>query len=368
MGARAALVSGDFLVATERVSIIRTRMPSAAFSSARRAAQTLLNGACFAAAFIASAACIGWCLPFPAVPAIGPKYRYLAENAARFDTLFIGSSRVFHQIDPQQFDAEVAALGGRTQSANLAYDSVWPPESFYFLRRLLALRPPHLRWVFIELMQLNVNLETRNDQTLRTAYWHDWRHTWIAWREVFASPRSPAEKWRLAAEHAVIFIRWNANLGRGAEALRATVLPGKPEHPEHWLDRAGFLPENDRHITDEELPQYLQTVARLRTELPPHPASALYFSALEDLTAEVRRAGAQPVFLLTPSLSAAENFTGLPAGVPVLAFNDPGKYPTLYEPERHYDTWHLNEKGAAEFTGLLAHRFVEHLHRPPPSR
>ena len=343
-------------------------MPSARFSPSRRAVQALLNGACFAAALVLSAGGVGRGLPFPKVPAIFPKYQYFAENTARFDTLFIGSSRVFHQIDPQQFDAEVAALGGRTLSVNLAYDSVWPPENFYFLRRLLALRPPRLRWVFIELMQINVNLETRNDRTLRTAYWHDWRHTWIAWREIFASPRNPAEKWRLAAEHAVIFVRWNANLGRGAEALRDTVLPGRPMRPEPWLDRAGFLPENDRRITNEELPQYLETIARLRKSLPPRPASALYFSALEGLVAEVRRAGAQPVFLLTPSLDAAENFTGLPAGVPVLAFNDPGKYPALYEPDRHYDTWHLNGKGAAEFTGLLAHRFVEHLHRPPSSR
>ena len=334
------------------------------FPTLRRLAGGLLTGACFAAAFVASAGLIGWWLPFPPVPAIAAKYRYLAENTARFDTLFVGSSRVFHQIDPQQFDAEVAALGGRTQSVNLAYDSLWPPESFYFLRRLLALRPPRLRWVFIELMQINVALETRNEQTLRTAYWHDWRHTGIAWRSIFASWRSPAGKWRLAAEHAVIFVRWNANLGRGSEALRDTVLPAKPKRAPSWLDRAGFLPENDRRITDEELPQYLQTVARLRGSLPPRPASALYFSALEGLVAEVRRAGAQPVFLLTPSLDADENLTGLPAGVPVLAFNDPGKYPTLYEPDRHYDTWHLNEKGAAEFTSLLARRFVEHLRQP----
>ena len=334
------------------------------FPTLRRVAGGLLTGACFAAAFVASACLIGWCLPFPPVPSIAPKYRFLAENKARFDTIFVGSSRVYHQIDPQQFDAEVAALGGRTQSVNLAYAGLWPPESFYFLRRLLALRPPRLRWVFIEIMPIDVSLETRNEETLRTAYWHDARHTWLVWREIFRSARSPVEKWRLAAQHAIICGRCGVNLGRGSEALRERLLPGKARRPEAWLGRAGFQPENDRRIADAELPQYLQTVAELRAALSSYPASAHYFSALEGLVAEVRRAGAQPVFLLTPSLNPGENLTGLPAGVPFLAFNDPGKYPTLYEPDRHYDSWHLNEKGAAEFTSLLARRFVEHLRQP----
>ena len=334
------------------------------FPTFRRISGGLLTGACFAAAFVASACLIGGCLPFPPVPSIAAKYRFLAENKARFDTIFVGSSRIYHQIDPQQFDAEVAALGGRTQSANLAYAGMWPPESLYFLRRLLALRPPRLRWVFIEVMPINVNLETRNEETVRTAYWHDWRHTLLAWREIFHSARSSREKWRLAARHAAIWGRWGMNLGRGSEALRERSLPGKPRRPEQWLGRAGFFPEDDGRITDAELPKYLQTVAQIRDTRSSSPASAHFFSALAEVVAEVRRAGAQPVFLLTPSLDAGENLTGLPAGVPVLAFTDPAQYPALYEPDRHYDTWHLNEKGAAEFTSLLARLFVEPL-RPP---
>ena len=330
------------------------------FPRPRRVANGLLNGACFAVAFAVSAFLVGRCLPFPRVPKIFPKYRYFAENRGRFDTLFIGSSRVYHQIDPQQFDAEVAALGGRTQSVNLAYDSVWPPESWYFLRRLLALRPPRLRWVFIELMAVNVSLEARNDRTLRTAYWHDWRHTVIAWRDIFASRRGRAEKWRAAGEHAVIFLRWTVNFGRGAEAL----LPRKAERPEPWRERGGFLPENDRQISPADLPSYLETVGRLGRGVPPQPADALYREALGELVAEVRRAGAQPVFVITPTLSEREHFTGLPEGVPVFSFADPAQYPGLYAPDHRYDAWHLNEKGAAELTSLLARLFAEHLRRP----
>lgn len=317
----------------------------------------LLNGMCFVAGFLVATVLIGSLMPFPAVPEVGPKYRLLKEHRADVDTIFVGSSRIYHQIDPQQFDTEVAALGGSARSLNLAYDSLWPPESFYFTRCLLALRPPKLRWVFIELMALHPEIEARNDRTMRTAYWHDWRHTRIVWRSIFGSSESWAEKLRLATGHAAIFLRWNVNFGRGSEILPTI----KQERPAKWINRAGFLPENDRSISGDDLPRFLGTVAQLRASLPFHPVSPVYREALDDLVAEVRRAGAQPVFVLTPSLDWHENMTGLPAGIPIFSFNDPGKYPTLYEADRHYDAWHLNEKGAAEFTSLLARRFAEYL-------
>ncbi len=319
--------------------------------------RALRNGVIFTAALIGSAQLIGHLLPFPPVPSVATKYRYLAENRQRFDTLFIGSSRVFHQIDPKQFDAEVAALGGHTQSVNLAYDRIWPPETFYFLRRLLALRPPKLRYVFIELMPMDVNLDSRNDQTLRTAYWHDFPHTLLAWREILTAPRRPQWKWQTASQHAAIFLRWNMCLGRGAELLGARLSPKRSGRSPHWLKRTGFLPLNDKQIPAAELPGYLARVANLRRELPSNPVSPHFYEALNSVAAEVRGAGAEPIFLMTPSLGG-ENFTGLPAGVPVLAYNDPAKHPSLYEPDRRYDTWHLNEKGAAELTSLLARDFA----------
>ena len=331
----------------------------------RRFARGLGSGACFAAAFAASVFLTGREKSFPKVPAVFAKRQYFAENADRFDTIFIGSSRVFYQVDPQQFDTEVAALGGHAQSVNLACSGMWPPESFYFLRQILALHPARLRWVFIEIMPVNASLETRNDQTLRTAYWHDWRHTRMACEEIMAPPRAPVEKARLLIEHAAILARWNLHLGTWAAALRERVLPEKPERPPSWIGRLGFQPQTGRQIPAADLPAYLRDLEHLRRHPPPTPASALYTTALRDLADAVRRAGAEPVFILTPTLYASDVIIGLPDGVPVFSFSDPVQYPALYAPEHHYDSWHLNEKGAAEFTSLLALRFAEHLRGAP---
>ena len=83
------------------------------------------------------------------------------------------------------------------------------------------------------------------------------------------------------------------------------------------------------------------------------------------LIAEVRAAGAQPIFVLSPTVLGREFFAPPPTGAQFIAFNDPQKYPQLYDPEVRYDTWHFNPRGAALFTDLLAERFALLLKGPP---
>ena len=75
---------------------------------------------------------------------------------------------------------------------------------------------------------------------------------------------------------------------------------------------------------------------------------------------DVREAGAEPIFMLPPTVRVEEHLAaGLPPGMTVWEFDDPAQYPRLYLPELHYDPGHLNEAGAHEFTELLAQRLAE---------
>src|SRR6185295_4580036 len=141
------------------------------------------NSVFFLVACAAGCALVGRFAPFPEVPGIFPKWSYFARNRDRIDVLFVGSSRFYHQIIPAQFDAAV----GEGRSFNFGYDGMWPPESFYLLRRLLDLRPARLKWVVIDLMDINTQLDALNVSTLRMAYWHDLRHTALAFRDIVAS-------------------------------------------------------------------------------------------------------------------------------------------------------------------------------------
>jgi hypothetical protein len=334
------------------------------FAARRRASDTsargirILRGWMLGAVFLGAWAGIsfvaGRLLPFPNVPDAGEKFHWFAARKDEFDTIFVGSSRMYYQIVPKQFDADTAAAGARTHSFNLALAGMWPPESFYFLRQILRLRPAHLKWVLIDLIDVNSRTEL---DTRRAVYWRDWMHTVMAVRDVAESPLPFGKKSARLWDHGTLFLKRWANPGSAGECLNEWMIPSHLAAPK-WADANGFEPLVERRLTGARLQRYLGVVASFKAGPPREPARAVYFDACREIAAEVRRAGAEPVFILAPTSGTNENRFELPEGIPVLDFNDPAQYPLLFGADLRYDEWHLNEIGAIAYTRLVAQHFV----------
>jgi len=305
-------------------------------------------------------------MPLPDVPDILPRWRFFAENKDRFDTLFVGSSRFRHQVIPRLFDEQTAAHGLATRSVNLAYSGMWPPENFYFLRQLLAVRPPHLKWVVFEVIDGSPRFDETEAATLRMAYWHDWRHTCMAWGMLREYPGgTTAERCRLALEHVRLFLKESVHFGRGSAWVEKRFAKPKKARIPAWIETLGFDPEPEPGLlTGPALAAYRATMETLKMPRPPSVLRPGLLDALRAVQAEVRAAGAETIFVLPPTVNPAENISGLPGGMPILLFNDVHADARFYEPELHYDAGHLNEKGAAEFTRVLAQRFAAWQQRP----
>ena len=307
-------------------------------------------------------------LPFPRPPGISQKYLHFAQHRDAYDTIFVGSSRFYHHIIPRQFDAAVAAATGQQlRSFNFGYDAMWPPESYYMLRQILALRPTRLRWVFIDLMDIDQKLNEQYTGTMRMAYWHDWRHTRLAVEEILRSTGPTLGQSRLLADHAALFAKQLLNFGRGAEWFEDRLAWKKKDWapPKDWRETEGYKAGPADPLPADARGDFVQRVSGLKTDPPLAQLSPVLHAAMTDLIAEVRAAGAQPIFVLSPTVLAREFFAPPPTGAQFIAFNDPQKYPQLYDPEVRYDTWHFNPRGAALFTDLLAERFALLLKGPP---
>lgn len=319
----------------------------------------LLIVALFLAALAGTCGLLHSRLPFPPVPDVGARFTYFAAHKDEFDTIFIGSSHLRHGIVPQQFDEETAKQQLATHSFNLAFSGMWPPESYYYLRQVLALHPRKLRWVFIELMDFRGQAEGEM-ATARSVYWHDGTHTAMAWRLVAESPGSAPQKAELFATHTWQFIQNMTNPGRGADWLEARYFPKKKKSDTSWIPRRGFDPEPEGGWAIGAKTQYrkqIEAFQRARQETPMRPGLA---AALQKLAGEVEQAGARPIFIVLPTVRPEEHFAADSVAKfgELLAFDDPSQFPRLYLPELHYDSGHLNETGAREFSALLAERFA----------
>ena len=314
------------------------------------------------AAFALVACLINRSLPLPKVGGIYEKYEHFAARRDQYNVLFIGSSRFYHQIVPERFDSRVAATNGAlVRSFNFGADGMRPPESFYLLRKILALQPPRLRWVVIEMMEMKTVIRRTNARTLRLAYWHDWQHTRLAWQDIARATWAPSEKCALLVEHGMHFARQSTNLGRGVEWAEKYLSRKRESTKKKTIDLEGFDPLPHREMSADDLAEYEIAVLDLRRGFKPCHLDPLLRKALSELIAEIRAAAAEPIFVITPTLYAYENFAEAPEGATLFAFNSPTLYPELFEPAYRYDSAHLDGNGAFLFTDLLAAHLADAL-------
>lgn len=329
-------------------------------------------------AFVAACLVIRRVFPLPEIPDVHAKLMHFRAHPNDYDTLFLGTSRINFQVIPGKFDQLTQAAGIPTKSFNAGVAGMRPPEDSYFFDQLLAARPKRLRWVFIELIHIRPRINEELRGTMRAQYWHDWPRLWLMWRRI--TYLKPAKKARTLEkiwdelreplaefpEHFGHFVREMSNLGRGEFLARRLLYT-----PADWRltltdylgpDLAGWR----RTGRGEDMPPEVQAkFEKERAERLIEPAAhdlaePVSQGALEAMIAKVERLGATPI-LIVPPMTGKKTFYPRPerAGKTlVLDFNDPARFPELYENRHRLDWDHLNTAGAEVFTRLLAEHWI----------
>jgi hypothetical protein len=340
--------------------------------------RAILNAGIGALAFVLACAGLDALLSAPEIDRVVPNLAFFREHRDDFDTLFIGSSHVHHQIAPAIFDGTMRAAGHPTHALNLGQNGMVPPENFYVLDQILKTKPRNLKWVFIELAELETKPFLGNERTSRLLYWHDWKRTAIVLRaiieaapedgaaallrrsgEILASRPAMSERRNLLFFHSVLFAKNFANVGQRSDLARWVRGLWKDEMRSKDIgpNGDGYTPIN-REMTATEATEDQADLQRAgETEV--RFVSAFTASAYRQLADDVRRSGAVPIFLVTPNVVQTRLGFRPESGVgaTVMSFNNARDYPALYRKEMRVDPDHLNAAGAEYFTKLLAEDF-----------
>ena len=336
-----------------------------------RSLRHALHLVCFTAGFVALGLLAGFLLPEPDIATISPKLAHLRSRGVEYDTIFLGSSRIYHQVDPEQFDALLAKAGIRARSFNLGADELHPPEDACVLERALAERHAPLRWVLLEAGGIDFEMDADFRQTLRARHWHDVpRMRLLLERYVRGDGSYGKQGWRRRGEllsefpplldHLRLFAARTFGHGNGAH-LANSALAGFTQT--YTLDRSsgartdGFAAEPPGAMPARLLRKYLSELAQRRRRPARHtfgdPASQ---HLLQHMRRLVAYHGGELILIVPPTMGG-EVFTPDPAFGPVprvLDFSSPEKYPELFDPAFRHDLDHLNPIGAARFTALIA--------------
>ena len=366
----------------EPVSKVHAEPPAPHKLSGRETViRALTNTAIGAVAFLITCAGLRVVLPFPEIDGgVSQKFRFFAAHKDEFDTLFIGSSRVYFQISPAIFDRVTRESGMPTHSFNFGVGGMYLPETSYLLEQILNLKPRNLRWVFIEYDELQTKWSPANQTSRRALYWADWKRVSLLLRKLtdagtdpvwLPSPaklrdivlRQKGEKntRTLLTFYAGQFEKNYTNVARAADVLQYFLDRDTKGRRARYLGVAsdGYVTRPNR-ISPNQVAAYERGLAAAMAQTDTHPLSPYAVEAYGQCAQEVRETGATPIFLITPSttqINVATESTGL-TGV-VMAFNNPRTYPGLYRSSARRDGQHLTKSGAEEFTRIVAANFVE---------
>src|SRR3954451_7292634 len=102
------------------------------------------------AALLVTSAIVHALLP-PMVPkGIAAKLKFYSEHKDEYDTVVVGTSRLYYTVSPEIFDGVTREKGMPTRTFNFGIDGMHPPENFYVLEQILKTRPRKLKWVLFE--------------------------------------------------------------------------------------------------------------------------------------------------------------------------------------------------------------------------
>jgi hypothetical protein len=339
------------------------------------------NSAIAATAFLVTCTVLHAILPFPEIDGgVSQKFRFFAAHKDEFDTLFIGSSRIYFQISPAIFDRVTRESGLQTRSFNFGIGGMYLPESAYLLEQILNLKPRNLRWVLIEYDEIQTKWSPENQTSRRALYWADWKRVslllrkltdagagplWLAnpakLRDIVLRQKDEKNTRSLLTFYATQFERNYTNVARAADVLGYLLGRDTNDRRASYLGAAsdGYVTRAGR-MSPSQAAAYERGLAAATAQPATHLLSPYAVEAYRQCAQEVRNMGATPIFLITPSTTEI-NIAAESAQAPgvVMAFNNPRSYPGLYHSSMRRDEQHLTKSGAEEFTRLVAVNFVE---------
>ena len=311
--------------------------------------------------------------PMPDMRVLSPKLTAYQARASEFDTVFIGTSRTFYHIVPDDLETAVEAAGcPRPNVFNFGVFGLTGAEQDWLVDRLLEAGEGALRTVVIEdpLSEARTLDKATNE---RARYFHGPTDYAAISSSISSFPESSLKKiFRYG-----IFGAGAAYDLSGVGRASALFFPA-PKQPEPFsidLERDGFEILGSFATTDIEARRkdFLDHPERLKAAMARYGASSdesvvARAAYLEERLRRIRSLGLNAVLFVSPDPEELDRtprvgveVSRIAPDLPVLNFNRPDVYPDLFEHDVWFDKSHYGEAGARTLSRVAGAELCEKL-------
>lgn len=308
-------------------------------------------------------------LPWPAASGLQAKRAWWAAHKDEVDVLLLGSSRVARGYVPAVIEEELAAAHRPLTVFNFGVIGMASYEADHVLDWVLSTRPARLRWIVLEPESWRPDRPGKVEKlSPRDVHWRTARLTSKSLRAVFLAGAPWDVTLASCLEQLARFGMRATNLGRLRWWLEQSLAPDDDEGTpslEEVARHRGWQPYAAQHseqflrmIAIHErrgaASAYGRMVESVRAMTSPDSVLLTFdVASVDEQVRAVRRAGAEPIHAIGPSVREKPWIRALARGghIPwLLDYQDPDAFPELYDMAYRYDTDHLNVPGAREFS------------------
>lgn len=295
------------------------------------------------------------------------KMNKVIADEYRYDTYFVGSSRMYRHIQPSLFDS---LNSGKTRSFNLSYSGTKPPETYHFLKHFIEECGDNTKYIFVELSVIT-DLAEVNRNSLRAMYCLDFQTYKTAFIACVQNKR-----YETAWNYTISYLSRMWKMGM-LESIWE--FDGKTHYPQavgrqgdgyYGLDDekmdAGttdstFIKRLDNFFADTTTltKRYEATLKEYKKNKSFRPAAPANIAQINRLIRQAERKDIHLIFVLQPrNPGLLSVYNALPESHKIDLCN-PVKYPEFYLAKYSFDVGHFNSVGADLFTRAFADDFSD---------
>jgi|GEM_PF-1932552 len=290
------------------------------------------------------------------------KLHYLEQAKRKYNTFFIGTSRVNNGIDPELFDVE---LGKKTKTFNLGAPGSSGLENIELAKHLIEHKTLDVQNIFIELPLLELHGD-KNLASLRGRYYYDFSMYVFSMKNIFGGDRLLKNKFNKWRTHTTLLIKNTFSLGIFDDALERTI-HGQKRNSEKYKVKRGYNPlyvntknkealkRRATFLKDKSILKKRRQGANKVFKRAKYPKDEFAIEVFEELIDMAAEQDINLYFVLYPKAAESIYIKSRQINSPkinkrIINLANPAKYNNFYKKEYSFDRAHLNDKGAKLLT------------------